>query len=130
MAHSGDEESGVKPLAPGELWILVDEETPEAESALLPERDVIAGVPSYALLKSRRKTYSAADLGDRLQEFTSTLSMALSKIQGIGAGFELSEVSVDVRLSVELGVELIAKAGVEGGINLTFKRAQQHGVAD
>lgn len=106
MSQSGDEESSVEKLAPGELWILVDEEKPEAE------------LERYW----GRKRYSAAALGDRLQDFTSTLSEALSKIQKVSSGFELSEVSVDVRLSAEVGFELIAKAGVEGGITLTFKR--------
>ncbi len=108
MPESDDGESGGQELAPGELWILVDDEEPEAE------------LERYW----GRKRYSAAALGDKLQEFTSTLSEALSKIQKIGAGFELSEVSVDVRLSAEVGFELIAKAGVEGGITLTFKRVQ------
>jgi hypothetical protein len=95
-------------LAPGEIWILVDEDKPDAELARF----------------GNRKRYSADALGDRLQEFTSTLSQALSKIQKVAADFELSEVSVDARLSAEVGFELIAKAGVGGGITLTFKRVQ------
>lgn len=107
MPQSADEESSTEELAPGELWVLVDEEKPEGE------------LTRYW----GRKRYSADALGDNLQKFTSTLSEALSKIQKIGAGFELSEVSVDARLSAEVGFELIAKAGIEGGITLTFKRA-------
>jgi hypothetical protein len=106
MSDSDDGESDRQELARGELWVLVDDEEPQAELERF----------------WGRKRYSAAALGDRLQEFTSTLSDALSKIQKVGAGFELHEVSVDVRLSAEVGFELIAKAGVEGGITLTFQR--------
>jgi hypothetical protein len=107
MSELGGEDTSEE-LAPDELWILVDEEgRPEAELARY----------------WGRKRFSAEALGDKLQEFTATLSRALSKIQQIGSGFELSEVSVDARLSADFGFELIAKAGVEGGITLTFKRS-------
>jgi hypothetical protein len=110
VSQPNNEMSDGNELAQGELWILVDEteEAPEGELARF----------------RGRKRYSAEVLGDKLQDFTATLSTALSRIQQIGAGFELSEVSVDVRMSAQVGFELIAQAGIEGGITLTFRRPE------
>jgi hypothetical protein len=102
--HGADEA-----LAEGELWVLVDEPEGTQEGEL-------------ARFHGRGR-FSADALGDNLQNFTATLSRSLAKIQEIGSGFELAEVSVNAVLSAEVGFQLIAKAGVEGGITLTFRRA-------
>jgi hypothetical protein len=110
MTQSGTDDGDRDELRAGEIWVLVDDPEGAAEGEVTPFRS--------------RKRYSAADLGDKLQEFTATLGQTLAKIQRIGGGFELDEVSTDVRLSAEFGFELIAKAGIEGGLTLTFRRAQ------
>jgi hypothetical protein len=110
MTQSGTDDGSSDELHPGELWVLVDEPEAAAEGEVARFRG--------------NKRYSAEDLGNKLQEFTKTLGMALAKIERITAGFELDEVSADVRLSAEIGFVLIAKAGIEGGITLTFRRAQ------
>jgi len=110
MASNNDE--GVPELGEDELWILVDE-PPAAEGEL-------------ARFWGRRK-YSVDTLGENLQSLTEKISRALGNVTPLGHGFELDEISIDARLSAEVGFELIAKAGVEGGITLTFRRAPARG---
>jgi hypothetical protein len=109
MPESSRDHSAGETLAEGELWVLVD----------APEGTQEGEVTRF----HGRSRFSADALGDNLHNFTATLSRSLSKVQEIGSGFELAEVSVNAVLSAEIGFQLIAKAGVEGGITLTFRRA-------
>jgi hypothetical protein len=62
----------------------------------------------------------AKKLGEHLEKFTSSMSKALDKCKSIDKEYELSEVTIDVKLSAEAGFVLVSKAGVEGTIGLKF----------
>jgi hypothetical protein len=90
------------------IWVLTDAAPAQGAQTLLP------AVPS---------AIDPHKLGDQLQEFVIAFSKSLNRVQEASvSGYSLSEVSVDVKLTANLGVVLIAQAGITGGITLTFKR--------
>jgi len=77
-----------------------------------------AGIQKFAADKS----IPVEKLREHLRAFTGALSSALDSIQSVAGDFQLSEVQVTATLSAEAGFVWVTKAGVEGGITLTFKR--------
>ena len=65
---------------------------------------------------------SAEKLGQYLKEFTSAISQSLSYIADLPADYDLSTITIEAKLNVEVGFVLVSKAGVEGTITLTFAR--------
>lgn len=69
-----------------------------------------------------RSRISSEKLGELLEDFTSRLAKALSKIEHAAGDFELDEVTLNASLSGEYGFTLVAKVGAEAGVSLKFKR--------
>ena len=75
------------------------------------------------LLSTAPSAVDVERLGEQLQGFVTAFSKSLARLPNVlPNGFSLSQVSVDVKLTAELGVVLIGQAGVTGGITLTFTR--------
>ena len=64
----------------------------------------------------------AEKLGQNLQKFTNAISRALATCKTIAGDFELREISLEAKLTAEVGFVLVSKAGVEGTVTLNFKR--------
>lgn len=64
----------------------------------------------------------ADKLGDHLQKFTEAVSRALEKCKRLAGQYELSEVSLEAKLTAEFGFVLVSKAGVEGAVTLKFAK--------
>jgi|GEM_PF-6620862 len=95
-----------------EIWVLVDEPTGTGD------------LKKY----SGPQKISVETLGKHLQSFVSGISKALqnykTSLMEVGE-FELSEVTLEAKLSTELGFVLVSKTGVEGTINLKFEKRKQ-----
>ena len=63
-----------------------------------------------------------ARLSALLTTFTGSMSKALSKVEASLSDWTLDEVTFTASLNAELGLVLVGKAGVEGGIELTYRR--------
>jgi hypothetical protein len=75
---------------------------------------------------------SVATLRDNLRKFVSSLDAAFKDVPSALASYDLDEVEVSVTVSAEGGVSLLGsggKAGVEGGLKLTFSRKNKAGAA-
>ncbi len=91
------------------LWVLTDV-SPVDETA-------------KTLLPSTPSAIDPEKLGEQIQDFVLAFSKSLDKIQSVSvSGFDLTQISVDVKLSATLGLVLIGQAGVTGGITLTFSK--------
>jgi hypothetical protein len=67
-------------------------------------------------------------LGENLQKFVSGLDAAFKGVPSALTSYDLNEVEVSVTVSAEGSVSLLGsggKAGVEGGLKLTFSRKKQ-----
>ncbi len=68
---------------------------------------------------------SVTTLGDNLRKFVSGLDAAFKDVPSALASYDLDEVEVSVTVSAEGSISLLGsggKAGVEGGLKLTFSR--------
>ncbi len=89
------------------LWVLTDASPHGAAETLLPPTPV---------------AIDAEKLGEQLEEFVRVFAKSLDNVKDITvSGYNLTTISVDVKISATLGVVLIG-AGVAGGITLTFSR--------
>lgn len=95
-----------------ELWVLVDDPT---------------GTGDLAKYSGPQKI-SVETLGEHLQLFVSGVTKVLqsykTSIMEVGE-FELTEVTLEAKLTTELGFVLVSKTGVEGTINLKFEKRKQ-----
>jgi hypothetical protein len=67
----------------------------------------------------------AAQLGAQLQRFSSAVSEAVSHCKSIGEEFDLTEITLQAKLTAEFGFVLVSKAGVEGAVTLKFSRTKK-----
>ena len=93
-----------RPTAPEEIFIL-------AESSA-------AGVQKYGA----EQRIPVEKLREHLRTFTAALSSALDSVGALAGDFRLTEVEVTATLSAEAGFVWVTKAGIEGGVTLTFTR--------
>jgi hypothetical protein len=63
-----------------------------------------------------------AKLGALLTKFTGSMNEVLAKVEARLSDWSLDEVTFTASLNAELGLVLVGKAGVEGGIELTYRR--------
>lgn len=59
-------------------------------------------------------------LREHMEAFTGTISTAIAGARSLAGEFVLKEITVKVTLSAEKGFVLVAKAGVEGALELKF----------
>jgi hypothetical protein len=104
MAKTRRPKTASKAAVPGEIFVITEESG--------------VGIQKYAADKS----IPVERLREHLRNFTGALSSALDSIQSLTGNFQLSEVQVTATLSAEAGFVWVAKAGVEGGVTLTFTR--------
>jgi hypothetical protein len=98
-----------KPSSAGsrkEVWVLLD---PPSGSSDLAQ---FAGPQRIDVSK----------LGEHLRDFTSAMADVIKNCATVAGDFKLSEVTLGAKLSAEGGFVLVAKAGVEGAIELKFTR--------
>jgi hypothetical protein len=65
---------------------------------------------------------SPEKLAELLNRFVVLMGKTLGQVQQFSEEWDLEEITVSLALSGEVGLTLIAKAGAEGGIELTFRR--------
>jgi len=99
--------------------------TPKTRSKVSPPTEIFVitdesgvGIQKYGAEKS----IPVEKLREHLRNFTGALSSALESVQSLAGDFQLSEVEVSATLSAETGFVWITKAGIEGGVTLTFTR--------
>ena len=90
------------------IWVITEPTLDQAEQQL----------QQYA----GTKKLSADKLGELLQDFTTSLSEALDRVQTVSDSFELNEVTIHAQLMGEIGFALVAKGGAEAGVELKFAR--------
>jgi hypothetical protein len=92
-----------------EIWVLVDDPT---------------GTGDLAKYSGPQKL-PVEMLGEHLQSFVSGISKALQRcktsVMEVGE-FELTEVTLDAKLTTEVGFVLVSKTGIEGTISLKFEK--------
>lgn len=100
--------SNERTKVPQEVWVLLD------APAGAKDQDLMSyGGP---------QRIDVAKLGEHLQSFTSAMTEVLKKVKTLAGDFELSEVSLQAKLTAEVGFVLITKAGMEGAIDLKFAK--------
>jgi hypothetical protein len=104
MAKTRRPKTQRKAEVPGEIFVITEENA--------------AGIQKFAADKS----IPVDKLREHLRNFTGALSSALDSVQTLTGEFQLSEVQVTATLSAEVGFVWVTKAGVEGGVTLTFAR--------
>jgi len=68
------------------------------------------------------KEIDADKLGEQLRRFSDGIRRALQQCKCLAGEFELSEISLEAKLTAEFGFILVSKAGVEGAVTLKFSR--------
>ena len=64
-------------------------------------------------------------LGEHFEAFTSAISRAIEKCSkplGTQSEFELNEITLEAKLSAEVGLTLVSKGGVEGTFGFKFEK--------
>lgn len=87
------------------IWVLVDQPT---------DGDLSRYAGSMQI--------DAEKLGQHLQSFVSAISKSLEKCGACVGDFELAEVTIKATLSAEVGLVLVSKTGINGGIDLKFQK--------
>ena len=64
----------------------------------------------------------ADKLGDHLKRFSDGISQALDHCKTLAGEFDLTEISIEAKLTAEFGFVLVSKAGVEGSVTMKFSR--------
>ncbi len=59
-----------------------------------------------------------------IESFTTDMSTALQSCRRLPGDFELSEVTLEAKLDLEVGFLLVAKGGVGGTVSLKFAHPQ------
>jgi hypothetical protein len=88
------------------IWVLVEESERDNELA------------QYAGFLGIR----VEKLKEQLEQFSASMNDALSGVKTLAGEFELKEIKLTASISAEKGFMLVSKAGIEGGIEFTFKR--------
>lgn len=68
------------------------------------------------------KEMDADKLGEHLGKFSRAMSRALEQCKTLAGEFDLTEITLEAKLTTEFGFVLVSKAGVEGGVSLKFTR--------
>jgi len=88
-----------------DIWVLLDSPTADP-----------GDIARYA----GPQKISAEKLAEHLQDFVSSISSALKQVQSVAGEYSLKEITLEAKLSAEVGFVLISKGGVEGAISLKF----------
>lgn len=83
---------------------------------------VLLDEPSDVAKFGAPKEIDADKLGEHLDRLSSAVSRALGHVKSLAGEFQLSEISLEAKLSTEVGLVLVSKAGVEGAVKLKFVR--------
>jgi hypothetical protein len=67
----------------------------------------------------------AEKLGEHLRTFTGAVSKALRSCRTLAGEFELTEVTLEAKLSAEVGFALVSKAGMEGTVSFKFEKEKR-----
>jgi hypothetical protein len=101
---------------------MVDEiKTPSASNTVFVLIDEPGDVEKFG----GPKQIDADKLGEQLKSFTDGIGRALQQCRRLAGEFELSEITLEAKLTAEFGFVLVSKAGVEGAVTLKFSRAPQ-----
>ena len=73
------------------------------------------------------KEIDADKLGEHLSRFSGAISRALAQVKTLAGEFQLSEITLEAKLTTEFGFVLLSKAGVEGSVSLKFARQRKEG---
>ena len=68
------------------------------------------------------KEMDADKLGEHLSKFSRAMSRALEQCKTLAGEFDLTEITLEAKLTTEFGFVLVSKAGVEGAVSLKFTR--------
>ena len=72
------------------------------------------------------KEMDADKLGEQLGKFSGAMSRALEQCKTLAGEFDLTEITLQAKLTTEFGFVLVSKAGVEGAVSLKFTRKGAH----